>query len=55
MDNSYNVMELEFFDDGSTAYIWGAQADANTLVVLGIIAGGNIRKILMGKAFICVV
>ena len=24
-------------------------------VVLGIIAGGNIKMILMGKAFICVV
>lgn len=27
---SYNVMELEFLDDGSMAYIWGAQADANS-------------------------
>ena len=24
------MMELEFYDDGSTAYIWGAQADANS-------------------------
>lgn len=26
----YNLMELEFIDDGSTAYIWGADADSNT-------------------------
>lgn len=30
LEGSYNVMELEFYDDGSTAYIWGAQADANS-------------------------
>ena len=27
---AYNLMELEFYEDGSMAYIWGAEADAYT-------------------------
>ena len=30
VEGVYNLMELEFLDDGSMAYIWGAQADAIT-------------------------
>lgn len=30
MSGAYNLMELEFYDDGSMAYIWGAEADAYT-------------------------
>ena len=30
VSGAYNLMELEFYDDGSMAYIWGAEADAYT-------------------------
>lgn len=30
VSGSYNLMELEFYDDGSFAYIWGAEADSDT-------------------------
>lgn len=30
VSGAYNLMELKFYDDGSMAYIWGAEADAYT-------------------------
>lgn len=30
VSGNFNLMELEFYGDGSSAYIWGAEADAYT-------------------------
>jgi hypothetical protein len=54
VSGAYNLMELEFYDDGSMAYIEGAMADSYSSVVLGIIAGGNIKIIFTDSLFVCV-
>lgn len=54
VSGAYNLMELEFYDDGSMAYIEGAMADSYFSVVLGIIAGGNIKIIFTDSLFVCV-
>ena len=54
VSGAYNLMELEFYDGGSMAYIEGAWLILILSVVLGIIAGGNIKIIFTDSLFVCV-
>ena len=57
VSGAYNLMELEFYDDGSMVVqlIFGELRQMLILsVVLGIIAGGNIKIIFTDSLFVCV-
>lgn len=54
VSGAYNLMELEFYDGGSMAYIEGAMADSYSFSGTWYNAGGNIKIIFTDSLFVCV-
>lgn len=51
VSSAYNLMELEFLDDGSLAYIWGAEADAYTFTGIWYNSWREYKNDINGQPF----